>query len=153
MRYLVEHAVGEDGLLVEHLHGDALPGFGVLRELDLGEGAFPDGASHLVLAHPPQRPAAAATTPHHLRRAASLLSVAKESRTLCGVEPPLGRDRGAAQVANTTVDGKEISGKASLAPFLKVNWGEFLWAGSRWSFFLEPFPVYCLKKMVFFTGY
>ena len=38
MRYLVEHVVGEDGLLVEHLHGDGLAGVGVDGELDLGEG-------------------------------------------------------------------------------------------------------------------
>jgi len=50
--YLVEHAVGEDGLLVEHLHGDGRAGVGVDGELDLGEGALADGPAHLVAAHP-----------------------------------------------------------------------------------------------------
>jgi hypothetical protein len=52
VRYLVEHAVGEDGLLVEHLHGDGRAGVGVDGELDLGEGALADGPAHLVAAHP-----------------------------------------------------------------------------------------------------
>ena len=82
--HLFGHLVLEDGGAVEHLHGDALPGLGVLRELDLGEGAFPDGASHLVLAHPPQRPATAtATTPHHLRRAALPPFGGEKSREPC----------------------------------------------------------------------
>ena len=44
--------MGEDGLLVEHLHGDGGAGLGVDGELDLGEGALPDGASHVVPPHP-----------------------------------------------------------------------------------------------------
>lgn len=71
----------EDGGAVEHLHGDALPGLGVLRELDLGKGALPDGPPDLVLADPAQRPAAA----HHLRR----LTPPAESRARWGVAPPL----------------------------------------------------------------
>jgi hypothetical protein len=58
-RYLVEHAVGEDGLLVEHLNGESRAGVGVDGELNLGEGAPADGPAHLVAAHPLLPPARA----------------------------------------------------------------------------------------------
>lgn len=44
--------MGEDGLLVEHLHGDGRARVGVDGELDLGEGALADGPAHLVAANP-----------------------------------------------------------------------------------------------------
>jgi hypothetical protein len=58
-RYLVEHAVGEHGLLVEHLNGESRAGVGVDGELNLGEGAPADGPAHLVAAHPLLPPARA----------------------------------------------------------------------------------------------
>lgn len=75
--YLVEHAVGEDGLLVEHLHGDSGAGLGVDGELDLGEGALPDGAPHLVPPHP--------LLPRRRARHSSGLSWRPSPRILAGV--------------------------------------------------------------------
>lgn len=55
----------DDGAPIEHFHGHALPGLGVLRELHLREGSLADRAADLVLTHLPD---------HHLRRSRTLLS-------------------------------------------------------------------------------
>lgn len=52
MLYLGDHLVLEDLLLVEDLDGDILAGLDVPGELDLGEGAFPEGPAELVPPHP-----------------------------------------------------------------------------------------------------
>jgi hypothetical protein len=77
--HLFGHLVLEDGGTVEHLHCNALPGLGVLRELDLGKGAFPNGPPHFVLAHTPQRPAA---NPHHLHSSARVPTGDESARPL-----------------------------------------------------------------------
>jgi hypothetical protein len=50
--YLRDHLVPEDLLLVEDLDGDILAGVDVPGELDLGEGALPEGPPQLVPPHP-----------------------------------------------------------------------------------------------------
>jgi hypothetical protein len=59
----VQHAVAEDGVLVDHLHGDGGARLGIDGELDLGEAALPDGPAHLVPPHPLLPPAGARHSP------------------------------------------------------------------------------------------
>jgi hypothetical protein len=49
---LLDHLVAEDVVAVEHLDGADVGGARVAGELDLGEGALPDGLPQLVRADP-----------------------------------------------------------------------------------------------------
>jgi hypothetical protein len=59
----MQHTVAEDGVLLDHLHGDGSARIGIDGELDLGEAALPDGPAHLVPPHPLLPPAGGRHSP------------------------------------------------------------------------------------------